>query len=714
MELDPLVRLTRRPKRLLLRTAVLIAVVAGIIGVDEWPACAQQNGPAQQTNVAKTADQLFKVPYIDVDEWRDKPVRHRYVHGGFKGTEARFSFYFPPKEQYQGRFFQHNTPFPSSETLEQQSVGEEDKIGFSIASGAYFIETNEGGSAVVGAGDPAIAGYLVNAAAARYSRTVAAEMYGPHRTYGYAYGGSGGAFKTISGFENSDAWDGAVPYVIGTPEAIPNVFTVRVLALQVLRDKFPSILDAVEPGGSGDMYAGLNEEEKSALQEVTRMGFPPRAWFNYKTIGEGAFPVLFPLVRMLDSTYFTHDFWSVPGYLGANPPEYLKRARVQLKTKVTKVLTVENPETSRALGGVDTAWKQLQAEAPVAFEVEGVPQGQVEGAFLFFKSGAAAGKDLAIGKIVGNTIAIGINPFAPTDSATLKSIKVGDEVEIDNSDFLAAQTYHRHQVPTPDYYVWDQFRGTDGKPLYPQRPKLVGPMITYGGAGSLQSGKFKGKMIVVESLMDQDALPWQADWYRTKVKENLGPQLDESFRLWFTDHAIHGDQEKQEDPTHTVSYLGILQQALRDLSAWVEKGVEPPASTSYKVVDGQVVVPATAVERKGVQPVVTLNANGGARADVAVNTPVKFSAIVEVPANTGKVVAAEWDFEGQGTFPIAQNIENSDSKSSGARVTLTMSHAFPKPGTYYPVLRATSQRDGDEHTPYARIHNLARVRVVVK
>jgi len=52
-------------------------------------------------------------------------------------------------------------------------------------------------------------------------------------------------------------------------------------------------------------------------------------------------------------------------------------------------------------------------------------------------------------------------------------------------------------------------------------------MITYGGAGSLQSGKFKGKMIVVESLMDQDAFPWQADWYRSKVKDNLG-------RNWMT------------------------------------------------------------------------------------------------------------------------------------------------------------------------------------
>src|SRR5690606_4173367 len=45
--------------------------------------------------------------YIDVDEWRDKPRRHRYVHGGFKGTKTRFSFYFPEKPNYQGRFIQY-------------------------------------------------------------------------------------------------------------------------------------------------------------------------------------------------------------------------------------------------------------------------------------------------------------------------------------------------------------------------------------------------------------------------------------------------------------------------------------------------------------------------------------------------------------------------------------------------------------------------------
>ena len=65
--------------------------------------------------------------------------------------------------------------------------------------------------------------------------------------------------------------------------------------------------------------------------------------------------------------------------------------------------------------------------------------------------------------------------------------------------------------------------------------------------------------------------------------------MDEHFRLWFTDNALHGDDKVQESPLHTVSYLGVLHQALRDVSRWVEEGVAPPASTNYEVVDGQVV-----------------------------------------------------------------------------------------------------------------------------
>src|SRR5262249_50333794 len=159
---------------------------------------------------------LFAQAYVDVDEWRDAPVRHRYVHGGFKGTDTRFSLYLPPKEQNQGRFFQYITPAPDRENLAQgQFQPEEHQHAFSIASGAYFLETNGGGNAYVGSaahpGVPTVSGYRAQAAAARYSRVVAQQMYGPHRVYGYAYGGSGGAYRTIGAVENvQGVWDGSV------------------------------------------------------------------------------------------------------------------------------------------------------------------------------------------------------------------------------------------------------------------------------------------------------------------------------------------------------------------------------------------------------------------------------------------------------------------------------------------------------------------------
>ena len=150
-------------------------------------------------------------------------------------------------------------------------------------------------------------------------------MYGEHRPYGYCYGGSGGGYKTMSCMENTDVWDGGVPFIIGSPMSLPNVFAVQAHAMRILWEKFPQIVDAVDPGGSGDMYAGLSAEEREALEEVTRMGFPPRAWFDVKRIAQGYTGVWSMLGNNMikyDPEYF-EDFWNVPGYLGANPTESL-------------------------------------------------------------------------------------------------------------------------------------------------------------------------------------------------------------------------------------------------------------------------------------------------------------------------------------------------------------------------------------------------------
>jgi hypothetical protein len=634
-------------------------------------------------------DPRFNKPYVDIDEQRSTPVPHRYVHGGFTGTDARFSFYFPPREQFQGRFFQNTHQLLTSEN------GPPNTIGFAVASGAYYVQTNIGGAerattteqAVFGKLDPTVGGYRVNAEAAKYSRVKAAEIYGNrNRICGYLYGGSGGAFQTISSAEHTiGVWDGFVPYVMGSPNAIPGVMTVRIHALRVLRlrDKFPAIMDAIDPGGSGDPYAGLNAEEAAALKEATRLGFPLRGWWNHPTMNGGPLALVAGYVPYLDPAY-TEDFWTKPGYLGADPASSVAAARIQHKSTVVNVI----------------------AGNQTRLELSSVPTGDLTGADLIVTSGAAAGKTVGLGTAAGKTVGFGFG----ANPAVVNSIQAGDEVRIDNSSYLALQTYHRHQLPTPDMYGWNQFRNGKGEPIYPQRKVLIGPIGAMNGAGSVQNGRYQGKMIAIESLMDIDALPWQADWYRAKVKEALGNRLDDEFRIYFIDHAQHTPPVGVPAQARTVSYQGALEQALRDVSAWVEKGVKPPASTNYKMVESQVEVPDSAAMRAGTQPVVHLSANGGVRAEVAVGIPVNFSATVDVPVGTGKVVAAEWDFEGVGNYPVKAQLTDTNA----ARVTVNATYSFSRPGTYFPVLRASSQREGDPVTPYTRVQNIGRVRVVVK
>ncbi len=669
-------------------------------------------------------DPLFTKAYVDLDEWRSEPVRHRYVHGGFEGTETRFSYYFPPKDQYRGRFFQYITPVPMSELVSQGSSGEDDKIGFSIDSGAYFIETNGGGRSQTGKPganvDPTISAYRANAAAAQYSRIVAAQMYGCQRPYGYAFGGSGGAYRTAGGMENTEGvWDGAVPYVIGSPMAIPNVFTVRSYALRVLKHKLPGIADALDVGSQTDPYAGLTDEEAAAFTEVTKMGFPLAAWYVHDRLDLHGFAALFAGVLMADPGYFSEDFWSKAGYEGFEPPLSLKAASITHRTSVKSLVTAEDAEQSglkRAMQGgsskglADDAFKDMIGDAsykqPMAIELASVPDNEILGSDIFVRSGAASGQTLlATRELVGNYLLVGDEA-----SAVLAQLKVGDEVEINNLNFLASQTYHRHQVPAEGYPVWDQFRDGEGKPLYPQRPLILGPLFTMAAAGTVPTGDFKGKMIVLSNLHDTEAYPWQGDWYRRQVETRFGADTNTHFRLWYTDRANHGDRGQQLEPTRTVSYLGVLQQALRDLSAWVEKGVEPPATTNYEVVDGQVKMPADANARGGIQPVIRLDANGSKRAEVAVGEPVTLLASIEVPRGTGQIVEAAWDLDGSGGFsvPVALN------KAAGETLTLKTQHSFSAPGTYFVTLKVASQREGDTNTPFALVRNLERVRVVVE
>jgi hypothetical protein len=301
-------------------------------------------------------------------------------------------------------------------------------------------------------------------------------------------------------------------------------------------------------------------------------------------------------------------------------------------------------------------------------------------------------------------------------------------VVVGNSEFLAQQTHHRHQVPydiaTPgdggipggdSITGYDQFRNADGTTKYPQRPSpLVGPIGNYNSAGTIPTGHYHSqtKVLVAASVMDIDALPEGGPWYRDMVRADKvahGQNLDDHFRLYYTDHAQHSGGGGAS--TRTVAYTGALEQGLRDLAAWVEQGVPPPTNSVYDVVDHQVVLAPNAADRHGIQPVVSLKVNGSVRANIPVGGTVNLTGTIAAPPDAGKVVAAEWDSDGDDGGAAWSALAVPDPTQQ--TVNLAFAQTYSTPGTYFPALRGTSQRQGDPANPYGRIQNLGRVRVVV-
>jgi hypothetical protein len=673
--------------------------------------------PYPQPNVTP---QLFE-PYIDVNEPRQTTVNkvpYQYVHGGFTGTAATFALYFPPENQYQGRFFQSTypvvvPPFGSGGDAESDA-----NIEFSIASGGYAVHTNQGGSEgimstsddLVRHLDPSWGAYRVNAAAAKFSRLVAQQIYNNrHRPYGYMYGASGGAFQTVAAAENTiGVWDGFVPEVMGTPNSIVSNFTIVAYAERVISSaSFAKVVDALAPGGSGDPFAVLaNETEVAALHEAARLGFPLRGWWDYASLTSDKFLLTLTdgYVLTLDPSYVV-DFWSQPGYEGTDLNSSIGSLRVQTDPN--------HPFTVQSVIPPNPPLPQLLVVSP------NLPARDLTGAYMTFASGAAAGQLIPVGipaNLNANTLTIG---FGGPPQAS--QIKAGDQFTIDNSWYLALQTYHRHQIPPPDanLYAWDQYRNPDGTPKYPQREILTGPVGSAGptgdssgalfGPGAIQNGRFHGKMIALASLMDNSAFPWSTDWYRQRAQAAHGGNLDRNFRVWYTDNADHGGPPNKAAQAITVGYPGALQQALRDVAAWAEQGIPPPASTNYDVVETQVQVPPTAKKRRGIQPVVSLAADGRLVAQVAVGDSVSFSADAEVPPGAGQIVKVEFDPLGQGNYSNVPKVPI----SSSVHVPLPP-NSYSASGTYFPVVRVTSQRHGDATTPYGRVQNLARARVIVQ
>ena len=695
-------------------------------------------------------DERFQHPVIDQDEWRERhlpggeTIPFRYLHGYFEGTDVKFSFCFPPADRYEGRFQHYLSPFPGpdEEVASLGHTGTEDRIGFALKCGAYYVETNMGSKQQFGGSGDATMTWKSSAAAAEYSREKAMEIYNTkQRPYGYVYGGSGGGYKSMACIENTSAWDGAAPFVIGSPVSLPNTITMHVQGQRVLRNAFPKILDALDAGGSGDPYKELNQDEADMLLELTKMGFPPLAWYMEAkgVIDPGSLPVLLPGMKQMDPTYFT-DFWTKPGYAGTDPSSSSSKDRIHFLTKVKAVHQSDKTEKRAAedgQNGVDDAYKKQMVSGNGAYlELEALPQGEnlyQEGLYMTFQTGDAKDATLLMGKMMhytdskGGIVTIG-DCYGMSDlGETLSKIKPGDEILLDNSDYIAIQSYYRHQVPAdPSFHAWDQFRNADGTPKTPQRPPFPVP---FTGVDVPQDGDIQGKVINIQALMDESTCPWCADWWRHKIIETKGTDADH--RTYFMERCMHGDINAIGNYM-VVNYVGALRQALIDLSAWVEKGIEPLNRTAYYLgEDGQIHTEPDVSKRFGIQGIPTLKANGEKCAHVKVGECVRFTVDVEVPEGAGDVTeilfahqekelaARDTDVNGVARLMLGEDMwDGALAFEKGGKGMVHTAHAetigcYDKPGTYFATVCIATNRRG-ESDPFTQVLNLDRARIIVE
>ena len=687
---------------------------------------------AIQVDGYTVTDSAFGKPYIDRDEWRDSPYPHRNIHGGFAGCDTRFTFYYPPAADYKSRMFQpiegaHAGHEDAFDGLMGQMLG---GLPMIVRLGGYMVESNSGHigdslDAKVGP-DPTVYGHRASVETARFSKYVAAQVYGEAPKYAYVWGGSGGGRRSPLCLEyGAGVYDGALPFMGGGPidehgttdrirSEQPVHFGCMFNVQRLLGDDIKLVIDAMRPGGSGNPFVGLNSHQREELNSLYRLGYPRGDEFMIsEPMGQiWLWTSISDMLQEEDAEYFA-NFWTKPGYVGFDNPEYVQDDLINCRVKVRKVITAGELLQSPEFAGPEYARAKPMAmmmaargaDFPLAVQLEGMHDGYLLGTGVKVLTGDAAGRQLYCTSFAEDVLFCDGRNEA--NLLRFTGVKPGDEVQVDNRAFLAFCYYYRHHVSDDPA---NDFLRLDGVPIYPQHDMpLQSPLM-----GVAYSGKYEGKLLWIHHTHDASLWPPQGVIYRRAVELAQGEQgLSENFCLRWTQNAEHvpptflPSSPDRATPTWLVDYLPHIEQGLADLVDWVEAD-KKPAATNYQFVDGRIVLPDGAAERMGVQPVVTMTANGSSRAEVERAGSVNFELHAAVPPNAGSIVSVEWDWLGQGQFEEAENLQGAKDE-----LHITKRHSFDKPGTYYVTAKVMSHREGDLNATFRRLSNLASVRVVV-
>ena len=425
------------------------------------------------TQSYEVRDSYFGQPYIDRDEYREKPYPHRNVHGGFENTDTRFTFYFPAKEEWGGRMYH---------PLEGAHAGHEEAFAgamgellggleMMVGLGGYMVESNSGhiGDDIdPRAGvDPGLYGYRASVESARFSKYVARQIYGREPDYSYVWGGSGGGRRSPLCLEYcGGVYDGALPFM-GGGNVEPHGTNSRVRSEQpvhfgamfnvqrLLRgEKLERVIDAMQPGGSGNPFDGLSVHEREELANLYRLGYPRGDEFMIaKPMGQiWLWTSIAGMLLEEDAEYF-HNFWSEPGYIGHDERQWIEHDLIDAQARITRIITVQDmigeefsgPEFADAKPmAVMRASSTGEWDLPIGIEVDGLSGGYRQGAGVRIETGDIAGRQLYCMQNVGNMFFC--DGRAEANLERFRGAKAGDLVHIDNHAFLAFCYMYRYHL----------------------------------------------------------------------------------------------------------------------------------------------------------------------------------------------------------------------------------------------------------------------------
>ena len=358
------------------------------------------------------------------------------------------------------------------------------------------------------------------------------------------------------------------------------------------------IVDAVEPGGSGDMYAGLDDGGARRARRGDAHGLPAALVVRPPHDGDARLPGALPrpghgrphLLRgLLDP---------------ARLPRCTRRRRRSSGTSCSTDarwsaddLRPARRRSSVCSGGgragsvLHTASAGRRPSIAVAVRLTSAPDGSILGAELIVISGAAAGARAPACS----------RSWATSRSSARRDPEVVAQLQPRRRGRGRQPRASSPRRPTTatrcrrrDFSVWDQFR----KRRRHADLSRSDPCCSARCSPAAAAGTVPDRPLRREDDRRRVAC-WTGRRSRgrptgtaRRFEEHLGDATDDHFRLWFIDNALHGDDDAQEIPTRTRQLPRRAAPGAPRPARLGRARRRPAADHDYEVVDGQVVVPA--------------------------------------------------------------------------------------------------------------------------